>query len=264
MSKNYFPAANATIQSYARVFTGALMNTNCVLLHDTEGTSWPDYSGGAVAPQLTGRPNIAQRRIEWRQHYPANRSSRALVNKIGGVETNTLGVFQVELVGTCDPIHAKRWGSLVAGQDYLFWPEAPEWALRDVADMLRWLHDSYPAFQLKDGAPRGWLPYPESYGNDRGQRMTYLEWRHCYGVVGHQHAPENVHGDPGNFPIDAVIRFATEEPAKPAKPTKLEPAHPNADAVLASATRGMAHASKKHRSTFRKIAELARTITTKK
>ncbi|MFD3560872.1 hypothetical protein ACFWVU_14500 [Streptomyces sp. NPDC058686] len=46
-----------------------------------------------------------------RQHFPANMSSRALVNRNGGVETNTLNVVQIELVGTC-----------VKGGPGLYWP----------------------------------------------------------------------------------------------------------------------------------------------
>lgn len=210
MSKNFYPPANKTVQSFAQVFIGDLMNTNCCCLHTTEGFSWPSYSGGSVAPNITGKPRIRKKKLAWRQHYPANRSSRALVNEHGGVETNTMNVFQVELVGTCDPAHRKRWGSKVAGRDYIYWPEAPDWALKEVADLLKWLHRTHSDFRLVDGAPRGWLPYPDSYGNNNGQRMSNHEWLNFYGVCGHQHVPENYHGDPGNIDITKIISFATD------------------------------------------------------
>ena len=66
----------------------------------------------------------------------------------GGVETNTANVIQVELVGTCDPNNRHtmtdwRGVRLRAEVDYIYWPDAPDWALRDLAAFLRDMHDRH-------------------------------------------------------------------------------------------------------------------------
>ncbi|MBQ1166121.1 hypothetical protein KBZ21_49875, partial [Streptomyces sp. A73] len=71
--------------------------------HSTEGTSLPSYGGGGSAPNLTAKPDFKNKRMVWYQHFDFDPSARALVNRAGGVETNTLNVCQVEVVGTCDP-----------------------------------------------------------------------------------------------------------------------------------------------------------------
>jgi peptidoglycan hydrolase-like protein with peptidoglycan-binding domain len=45
-----------------------------------------------------------------------------------------------------------------------------------------------------------------------------------YGWVGHQHVPENDHGDPGALAIDRVLAHAAEALAPP-KPTKVLPVY---------------------------------------
>lgn len=219
MSKQHMPGANITAQYFVKKYTGSKIEPNVCVLHTTETPSWPGYSGGATAPTMTVRPNFKTQTLEIRQHFPADRSARALVNLAGGVETNTAHAFQIELCGTCDDRYRKSrsaWGT--AGVDYIYWPDAPDWALADLAKILRWLNAEWPDFPLKDAAPRGWFAYgkderqpgrePASYGASRA-RLTFAEWRAAYGVVGHQHVPENSHGDPGRFPIARLIELAT-------------------------------------------------------
>ncbi|MGY1498530.1 hypothetical protein ACW4TU_18355 [Streptomyces sp. QTS52] len=206
-------------------YSGSDMETNCGVAHTTEGRTLPDYNGGAIAPTVTGVPDIAGRKIRWYQHYDVDESARALANKLGGVETNTANVFQVELVGTCDDSKKTTWGSARAGLDYLHWPTAPEWALAEVAWLVRWLNEQH-------GVPltcvRDWLAYgpdarrpgvvPASYGASPA-RMTQGEWRAFTGWCGHQHVPENDHGDPGSMNFARVIALAkgtaTEEDDMP-------------------------------------------------
>jgi hypothetical protein len=203
------------------------MNPNVVVLHTTEGGSWPTYSGGANAPHLTAMPDKRARKLVWRQHFPVTMSSRALRNEPGGVETNTLNCIQVELVGSCDPKHRDGYGAL-------YWPDAPEWALRGLAAFLHWAHMEW---DVRLDAPVLWLPYPESYGNTRA-RFTGVQWRDFYGVCGHQHVPENLHGDPGNLDVHRVLEYARElgapPPAEPPKPTRVT----RARALIARAARG--------------------------
>lgn len=214
MSK--YPPADSTTQWFEDNFPGALMNPNVLVLHTTEGTTWPGYEGGATAPNYTARPDLGAKRLHWRQHYPDERSSRSLVNAPGGVETNTLNCIQVELVGTCDPAHRTSWGNLRAGHDYVFWPDAPDWLLRELAKFVAYCHRRHG---VKLQAPT-FKAYPGSAGTNNGVRMTGTQWRNFYGVCGHQHVPENVHGDPGNTDVPKVLEFAKAiiDPAPPPPP----------------------------------------------
>ena len=94
----HYPPADAKIQNYESKFPGSIMTPNTLAIHTTEGNTWPDYMGGSEAPNATGKPNMAGKRLDWRSHFPDERSSRALVNLAGGVETNTLNVDQINLL----------------------------------------------------------------------------------------------------------------------------------------------------------------------
>ncbi|MFH8805469.1 hypothetical protein ACH4F6_39010 [Streptomyces sp. NPDC017936] len=201
-------------------YSGSDMEVNCGVIHTTEGRTLPSYNGGSIAPTVTGVPDIAAKRIRWYQHYDVDESARALANKLGGVSTNTANAFQIELVGTCDDSKAKTWDDKRAGVDYLHWPTAPDWALAEVGWLVRWLHDYH-------GVPmtcvRDWLAYgkdsrrpgitPASYGASPA-RMSFAEWQAFKGWCGHQHVPENDHGDPGSMDFARVLEHAkgTSEP----------------------------------------------------
>jgi hypothetical protein len=120
MSTEFFPPADRTAQWFEDDFGGARMNVNVGCLHTTEGTSWPGYDGGAVAPNLPAKPVMSGRHLQWRQHFRLNTSSSALVNNAGGVATNTLNVVQVELVGTCNPANREHFDKGRAGVDYIY------------------------------------------------------------------------------------------------------------------------------------------------
>lgn len=211
-----YPGAS-TAYFYQNRYGGDLMEVNVVVLHTTEGPTLSDYNGGAVAPNLTAVPDFANKRLKWYQHYDIDRSSRALVNLAGGVETNTLNVCQVELVGTCDPATHKKWTA--AGTAHVYWPEAPDWALQGVADFLAWMHTEHG---VPLSGPAKWPAYPSSYGSGAGQRMSFAEWEAFKGVCGHMHVPENAHGDPGNIDFAKLLTLAkTDEPTPPVtEPTK--------------------------------------------
>jgi hypothetical protein len=195
-------------------YSGSDMEVNCGVAHTTEGMTVPSYGGGAEAPNVTGLPDFKTKKIRWYQHFDVDESARALVNRSGGVETNTANAFQIELVGTCDANHSKTWGGKRAGVDYIYWPDAPDWALAEVAWLVRWLHDYHgvPLTCVKD-----WLAYgvdsrrpgvtPASYGANPA-RMSMATWRNFTGWCGHQHVPENDHGDPGAMDFAHVIALA--------------------------------------------------------
>ena len=196
-----YPGASTTAW-YQDDFRGDPMEVNVVVLHTTEGRTLPGYDGGATAPNLTAVPDLAAKKLKWYQHFDIETSSRALVNLRGGAETNTLNVCQVELVGTCDPGTHKKWQT--AGQQHIYWPEAPDWALQGVADFLAWMHDQHG---VPLSGPSQWPAYPSSYGGTSA-RMSAAEWTAFKGICGHLHVVENVHGDPGAIDFNRLIALA--------------------------------------------------------
>lgn len=226
-----YPGADRS-QWFGSKFPGAPMRPNVIVLHTTEGSGWPDYQGGGTTPHLTVRPLPGTKRLQVRQHLPLDRSARALRNEAGGVETNTLNCIQIELVGTCDPRQQ--------GKGMMFWPDAPAWAVDGLGDVLATLHELYPAIPLTSGVPGGrmlhWAAYPSSFGTRAKQRMTGNEWRRFKGVCGHQHVPENSHGDPGDLHIGAVIRAALGSQAQRAGLNDVQRARKLIRAALGRAT----------------------------
>lgn len=205
----FYPGASTAFR-YDGTYEGLMQEVNCCVTHTTEGTSLPDYDGGAMAPNTTLLPDIANQRLRAYAHFPADMSARALVdNASTSVRTNRNNAHQVELVGSCDPKRRTSWGSLRAGIDYLYWPEAPEWALREYARYIAWLHTEHGVPLTL--TPHAWLPYPDSYGSSNGQRMSLDEWAVFKGHCGHMHVPDgNDHGDPGSMRMDLVIQYAKE------------------------------------------------------
>ncbi len=208
-----YPGASSAYW-YEGVYPGDRQEVNVVVLHTTEGTSLPSYGGGASAPNFTAVPDIPNKKLKWYQHYYVDSSSRALRNLSGGVQTNTNNVCQVELVGTCDPRTHAKWSS----SSHIFWPQAPEWALKEVAKFLAWMNVNH---DVPLSGPSVWRDYPDSYG-DNDSRMSFSKWNEFKGVCGHQHVPENDHGDPGSLDFKTLITFAknivnppVEEPSKP-------------------------------------------------
>lgn len=204
---------------YGDKYPGSAMESNVGVIHTTEGTTLPSYGGGVSAPNVTAVPDIKAQKLLWYQHFDVDRSSRALVNRSGGVETNTLNAFQVELVGTCDPAHKTSWGSKKAGVDYIFWPAAPDWALKELAKLVRWLADNH---RVPARSSVVWKSYPTSYGAS-SVRLSGSQWSDYYGWLGHQHVPENDHGDPGNINFARVLEHANAQTPAPPAPPKEKP-----------------------------------------
>lgn len=203
-----YPGAS-TSYWYEDNYGGTLMESNVIPWHTTEGRSLPGYEGGATAPNFTAVPDFKNRRIVWYQHFRFDVSSRALRNQAGGVQTNTLNASQVELVGTCDRRHATTWtlGGVTykAGVDYLYSGNLPDWVIRDLAAFALWAN-KYHGVPLSSGLT--FKPYPDSYGESNGVRMSGARWMDFKGHCGHQHVPENDHGDPGSFPMAKILEVA--------------------------------------------------------
>jgi hypothetical protein len=207
-----YPGASSAYW-YEGVYPGDRQEVNVVVLHTTEGTSLPSYGGGSSAPNFTAVPDMKNKKLIWYQHFYVDTSSRALLNRPGGVQTNTNNVCQVELVGTCDTRAHAKWSST----SHIYWPQAPEWALDEVAKFLAWMNVNH---DVPLSGPDVWLSYPDSYGvND--SRMSFAKWDTFKGVCGHQHVPENDHGDPGSLDFKSLIAKAEAivNPPKPEEPT---------------------------------------------
>ena len=202
------PGADTKIQWFEDDYPGARVEVLRGVLHTTEGRDWPSYSGGKVAPNLTAKPNQKTRKLAWRQHFSIDRSARALRNETGGVQTNTDGVVQIELVGTCDPATRDAWVKAGKRQDvdFTFWPEAPDWLLDELARVIYWIEVEHavPAIGPEQHGKR-WTAYPASYGTAAGNRLSGPQWDDFRGWCGHQHVPENVHGDPGALAFGRVL-----------------------------------------------------------
>lgn len=189
LTAHIYSNADHTTQWFGDTYPGDTMpHPNCIVIHSTETSTWPGYRGGATAPNFT----VKGGRV--RQHFYANHSARALQNHRGGVETNTLNAVQIELVGTC-----------AKGGPGVYWPNAEDDDFDGLVGLVRWLTETYP-IPLKS-VNKPWRPYPSSYGYSAGQRMSNAEWENFYGICGHQHVPENDHGDPGAFPISRLIEL---------------------------------------------------------
>lgn len=204
-----YPGANIAAAWYQDNYGGTRMESNVVVWHTTEGRTLPSYGGGASAPNLTVVPMISRKVLKWYQHFDIDRSSRALVNLSGGAETNTGNAVQVELVGTCDPATRDKWtrAGYRPNVDFIFWPSAPDWALAELAKFVTWLHEEH---DVKIESKVTWKAYPGSYGATP-TRLTNSEWNSYYGHLGHQHVPENTHGDPGDLDFKRIIELALGE-----------------------------------------------------
>lgn len=202
-----FPWADATTQFWDGKYPNqAYVGGKPIgLLHSTETGTWPDYGAGTSAPHLTVRFDPKARTIAARQHFSTTRPSRALVNKAGGVQTNNARVFQIELIGSCDLTFAKKHG-------YLYLPDLLEeaWARDALAAVLAAVSGSL-GIPLTSSVV--WANYPGSYGEKAAQRLTGAQWEAYSGWLGHQHAPENDHGDPGDIPIAEILAAAGGDPA---------------------------------------------------
>ena len=178
-------------QSWGRDGGSFTTSPDKILLHSTETGSFPGYGGGASAPHFT----IDLENGEVRQHSPMNRAARALRNASGGVQTNRDGVIQIEIIGTCDKSFARKHG-------YPYLPDMTD----EMAGRLKWLLQkicaAIPAIPLTTSV--AWKTYPSSYGNS-SVRMSNSQWTRYKGILGHQHAPENTHGDPGDLPMKRIL-----------------------------------------------------------
>lgn len=162
------------------------------LLHSTEGSSIDGAVGEYRANNSWPTKTVDLKRRIVAVHLPLNVAARALRNDPGGADaTNKDGtvLIQYELVGS-----ATNPASIGSDEDW-------EWFGREV------LGPDCRAMGVPLVSTVRWVPYPASYG-DAPQRLSPAAWDAYSGVLGHQHAPDNSHGDPGAIPIDLILNAA--------------------------------------------------------
>lgn len=185
------------------------------VLHTTEGTTY----GGARAAYSAFRSwphftvSYETRTFEVWQHTALNRAARALRNLAGGHQTNLDGVIQVEIVATCDVRNRGKHG-------WLYVEDLPLAYLHGIARLMRWIEDQTG---IQRRAAFQWKSYPSSYGGANGVRMSYLQWHEFRGWCGHQHVPENLHGDPGLIDIDLLLTMGAPPAPTPMPSDEEEP-----------------------------------------
>lgn len=160
-----------------------------IVLHSTEG-SW-DGSMSVFRSRLTAPHVLAdpvRRRIV--QLVSLDRSGYSLRNESGGVQTNTDGVLQVEIV-------------MLAANARALTHDELDWLGTDVVRPLA--DHAISPIDLTQTVP--FIPYPASYG-ESDVRMSQADWDAFNGVCGHMHVPENDHGDPGAIDIDRILTAA--------------------------------------------------------
>lgn len=187
----FYPPANRSVQEFNPT-SYRMPGVNKLLLHTTETSGWPAYGGANGNPTLTYNPWSH----EWRQHIPILARATTLQNA-GSFQTNRDSVVQVEIVAYADPNTARKYGHSVDDID--------DQALRELGDFAAWLHAN---FGLKLTSAVDWKAYPGSYGGGNGVRLSVGQFESYRGILGHQHAPGNEHGDPGSLDVAKIVHYA--------------------------------------------------------
>ncbi len=164
------------------------------VLHTTESSSWPSYDGWTILPHATVLPTPGKG-VTVHQHIPFTQASFAL-RHLDSQATNTDYAFQFELIGT----------SAKGGPGY-YWPEADDAVLLDLYEKVMEPLDSAFVIPFKAVAFKS---YPASFGTSNGIRMSDNFWNTYSGWCGHEHVPQNDHGDPGLFPWARLMAIVEE------------------------------------------------------
>lgn len=179
MHATIFPGADHTTQWYGQG-NYTMPGIDKLLLHTTEGSSWPTYDGGLKAPTLTFHPG--QKKV--RQHFPLNGSARALRDPSDTpVRENRDNVVQVEIIGFASKS--------------LLWDD---WTINTIAELWAFLNREWGT-PIRNAVT--WVP-ATPWGTD-SQRLSSAEYDAYAGLCGHEHAPGNDHRDPGKPDIASIL-----------------------------------------------------------
>lgn len=184
----YEPAIPNPARGTMPTFTGPV---EIGVLHTTESTRFvpaPDsYFGHKSYPHFT----VVNDRGVFKcyQHISIRKAAKALANKSGGVETGREGCIQIEVVGAATK------------------PFTVDLVLVDgLSKLMRWIESET---EIPRSCGVSFARYPDSYGERAEQRLSPGAWVKYQGWLGHQHVPENTHGDPGAIDITKLLGPAT-------------------------------------------------------
>lgn len=176
---------------------------NALVVHSTEGSTIAGAVATMEANNSSSHAICDPKTGEFRELLSWDRPARSLRNRSGGVETNNRpGIWQLEVVGRAE--HIPTYDDV--------WHE-------QLADWIRWLCETLDVPLV---APYPFKPYPESYGLDNGLRISNAEWATVEGIIGHQHIPENTHGDPGDISRTLAHLIGDTPPMAPADTLEAE------------------------------------------
>src|SRR4051812_25263972 len=171
MKQAWYPAVERDPADDAGPFTTAPARG---VLHTTESPHYPTYRPGTHPHFTVWLDDAEQPHVT--QHVPIDHASSALVHASGQIDTNREGAIQIEVAWYAAKITS-----------------APRQLLEATRKLMRWV-------EAQTGITRTTVPfkpYPASYGAGNGVRMRVAQWKSFNGWCGHEHVPENDHGDPG-------------------------------------------------------------------
>jgi hypothetical protein len=192
------------------------------VLHTTEGSSYAGarqaYTNGGV-PHFTVAPNFQKKRGEIFQHFPLSSRATALRDEDAILKENRAHAIQIEIVGTCDASNRASF------PDGLFIKDWPGWYLTAIGRLMRWLEEHRGVAPVSTVT---WKSFDKgsaagSFGASNRVRMSSAEYVAYSGWLGHQHVPDNVHGDPGDIDIAALLAVKPKVTAAPKDVNDLVP-----------------------------------------
>ena len=184
------------------------------ILHTTEGTSYAGarqaYTDGGV-PHFTVAPNFRKNRGEIFQHFPLSSRATALRDENTALKENRAHAIQIEIVGTCDE---RKRDTFPEG---LFIKDWPSWYVAAVGRLMRWLEENRG---VASASTLEWKSFAKgtaagSFGASNGVRLSKAGYTAYSGWLGHQHVPDNVHGDPGDIDLVALLAVKPKVVAAP-------------------------------------------------
>lgn len=175
-----------------------------LLLHSTEGTTIAGAVGAYQANNSWPHFTVDCKRRQVTQHLDVHVAARSLRNDPGGADqTNRDGSIhvQIEMVG------------FAGSPESIGSTEDLAWFGREVVRPIC----AEGAIPIQSTVT--WVRYPNSYGKLASQRLSPAEWDAYSGVLGHQHAPDNSHGDPGLIDIHEILNAARGVPMEDDMPS---------------------------------------------
>lgn len=156
-------------------------------LHTTEGSSIAGAVGAYTKNNSWPHATIDFKTRRAVRHLPLNVAARSLSNNnADGYQVGRANVFQVEIVG-------------IAGKMYM----CPQ-------EELNWYAERFKDIRAVFDFPLQYLPFTVP-----ANRLADETWVNVEGIVGHCHAPDNDHWDPGGLDVGYIVERMKGEVVPP-------------------------------------------------